>query len=85
MPTGIVREVRAAQPLNTVLSTIVVSPVGSKMDVREVLLLNMKAFNAITWVADKLIDFRDVQLSNALLSMFDIVLGIVIDVIEEQL
>jgi hypothetical protein len=61
IPTGIWIEVRAAQPVNTVLSAIVKSPVGSKMDVREVLLLNVLIFNIVTCVADKLIDNKEVQ------------------------
>jgi hypothetical protein len=48
IPAGIVREVNAEQLVKTVLSTIFVSPVGSKMDVREVLPLNVLAFNTVT-------------------------------------
>ncbi len=48
MPTGISIEVRAVQPANTVSSANDVSPVGSKMDNREVLPLNVLAFNIVT-------------------------------------
>jgi hypothetical protein len=65
IPSGIDSEVKAVQFVKTVSSTMLVSPVGSKMDVREVFSANVAAFNTITCVADKLIDVRAVQFWNA--------------------
>jgi hypothetical protein len=80
IPTGICIEVRDVQLVNTVSSTIFVSPVGSKMDVREVLLLNVLVFNIVTCVADKLIDSKEVQPSNADAPILVTPEGIIIEV-----
>jgi hypothetical protein len=48
MPAGIVREVRAVQSVNTVLSTIFVRPVGSMIDDNAVLPLNVLVVNDAT-------------------------------------
>jgi len=61
IPSGIVREVNAVQLLKTVLSKILRSPVGSRMDVREVFPLNVLGFNTVTCVADKSIDVKEVH------------------------
>ena len=66
--------------MNTVSSTIFVSPVGSKMDVREVLLLNVLVFNIVTCVADKSIDGKEVQPLNADMPMIVTPEGINIEV-----
>ncbi len=84
IPVGIWIEVRAEQSVNTVLSAIVKSPVGSKMDVREVLLLNVLVFNIVTCVADKLIDSKEVQPSNADAPMIVTPEGIIIEVRASQ-
>ena len=48
IPEGIISEVNVEQLVKTVLSEIVKSPVGSKIDVREVLPLNVLSFNTVT-------------------------------------
>jgi hypothetical protein len=47
MPTGICIDVRAVQPFNTVLSTILKSPVGRVIDDRDVQPLNVLAFKIV--------------------------------------
>ena len=81
-PSGIVREVNAVQPSKTVLSTILVSTEGSKMDVREVFPLNVAVFNTVTWVADKLMDGRAVHPPNTTAPSKLTVDGIITDVKE---
>jgi hypothetical protein len=65
MPTGIWIEVRAVQPVNTVLSANDVRPVGSKMDVRDTPGENTPAFNTVTCVDDKSIKLKISQPPNA--------------------
>jgi hypothetical protein len=58
IPEGIMIDVSAGETLKIVPSTIFVSPVGSKIDVREGFPSNIPVFNTVTCVADKSIKLK---------------------------